>query len=205
MSKKEITLSQVVTWFLTIIAVVISAFSGIYQWNQSKRYSDNTNKILINSAKLAEYDLDLMIYKIDNGGDETLDYGQFRFQLDSLQQNFETIEAINPTSLSKNQAMNYQVYRQNLNAVIYKATSYVNALRVNQTETPKDTDKLHVDLGARQNFYQGVGSSLNVIKSDLKVLENNKSLYDQDYKKNSKILEEQKRVKFIYMGQWFYL
>ncbi|WP_232683941.1 hypothetical protein [Leuconostoc mesenteroides] len=192
MSKKEITLSQVVTWFLTIIAVVISAFSGIYQWNQSKRYSDNTNKILINSAKLAEYDLDLMIYKIDNGGDETLDYGQFRFQLDSLQQNFETIEAINPTSLSKNQAMNYQVYRQNLNAVIYKATSYVNALRINQTETPKDTDKLHVDLGARQNFYQGVGSSLNVIKSDLKVLENNKSLYDQDYKKNSKILEEQK-------------
>ncbi|KAA8346144.1 hypothetical protein FE411_08270 [Leuconostoc mesenteroides] len=192
MSKKEITLSQVVTWFLTIIAAVISAFSGIYQWNQSKRYSDNTNKILINSAKLAEYDLDLMIYKIDNGGDETLDYGQFRFQLDSLQQNFETIEAINPTSLSKNQAMNYQVYRQNLNAVIYKATSYVNALRVNQTETPKDTDKLHVDLGARQNFYQGVGSSLNVIKSDLKVLENNKSLYDQDYKKNSKILEEQK-------------
>ncbi|WP_353894745.1 hypothetical protein [Leuconostoc mesenteroides] len=192
MSKKEVTLSQVVTWFLTIIAVVISAFSGIYQWNQSKRYSDNTNKILINSAKLAEYDLDLMIYKIDNGGDETLDYGQFRFQLDSLQQNFETIEAINPTSLSKNQAMNYQVYRQNLNAVIYKATSYVNALRVNQTETPKDTDKLHVDLGARQNFYQGVGSSLNVIKSDLKVLENNKSLYDQDYKKNSKILEEQK-------------
>lgn len=192
MSNKEITLSQVVTWFLTIIAVVISAFSGIYQWNQSKRYSDNTNKILINSAKLAEYDLDLMIYKIDNGGDETLDYGQFRFQLDSLQQNFETIEAINPTSLSKNQAMNYQVYRQNLNAVIYKATSYVNALRVNQTETPKDTDKLHVDLGARQNFYQGVGSSLNVIKSDLKVLENNKSLYDQDYKKNSKILEEQK-------------
>lgn len=192
MSKKEITLSQVVTWFLTIIAVVISASSGIYQWNQSKRYSDNTNKILINSAKLAEYDLDLMIYKIDNGGDETLDYGQFRFQLDSLQQNFETIEAINPTSLSKNQAMNYQVYRQNLNAVIYKATSYVNALRVNQTETPKDTDKLHVDLGARQNFYQGVGSSLNVIKSDLKVLENNKSLYDQDYKKNSKILEEQK-------------
>ena len=192
MSKKEITLSQVVTWFLTIIAVVISAFSGIYQWNQSKRYSDNTNKILINSAKLAEYDLDLMIYKIDNGGDETLDYGQFRFQLDSLQQNFETIEAINPTSLSKNQAMNYQVYRQNLNAVIYKATSYVNALRVNQTETPKDTDKLHVDLGARQNFYQGVGSSLNVIKSDLKVLENNKSLYDLDYKKNSKILEEQK-------------
>ncbi|ORI80683.1 hypothetical protein [Leuconostoc mesenteroides] len=192
MSKKEITLSQVVTWFLTIIAVVISATSGIYQLNQSKRYSDNTNKILINSAKLAEYDLDLMIYKIDNGGDETLDYGQFRFQLDSLQQNFETIEAINPTSLSKNQAMNYQVYRQNLNAVIYKATSYVNALRVNQTETPKDTDKLHVDLGARQNFYQGVGSSLNVIKSDLKVLENNKSLYDQDYKKNSKILEEQK-------------
>lgn len=192
MSKKEITLSQVVTWFLTIIAAVISAFSGIYQWNQSKRYSDNTNKILINSAKLAEYDLDLMIYKIDNGGDETLDYGQFRFQLDSLQQNFETIEAINPTSLSKNQAMNYQVYRQNLNAVIYKATSYVNALRVNQTKTPKDTDKLHVDLGARQNFYQGVGSSLNVIKSDLKVLENNKSLYDQDYKKNSKILEEQK-------------
>lgn len=192
MSKKEITLSQVVTWFLTIIAVVISAFSGIYQWNQSERYSDNTNKILINSAKLAEYDLNLMIYKIDNGGDETLDYGQFRFQLDSLQQNFKTIEAINPTSLPKNQAMNYQVYRQNLNAVIYKATSYVNALRVNQTETPKDTDKLHVDLGTRQNFYQGVGSSLNVIKSDLKALENNKSLYDQDYKKNSKILEEQK-------------
>ncbi|MDV3545899.1 hypothetical protein [Leuconostoc falkenbergense] len=148
--------------------------------------------ILINSAKLAEYDLNLMIYKIDNGTDETLDYGQFRFQLDSLQQNFKTIEAINPTSLPKNQAMNYQVYRQNLNAVIYKATSYVNALRVNQAEAPKDIDKLHVDLGVRQNFYQGVGSSLDVIKGDLSALENNTSLYDQDYKKNSKILEEHK-------------
>jgi len=88
--------------------------------------------------------------------------------------------------------MNYQVYRQNLNAVIYKATSYVNALRVNQAEAPKDIDKLHVDLGVRQNFYQGVGSSLDVIKGDLSALENNTSLYDQDYKKNSKILEEHK-------------
>ena len=192
MSEKEKMWPKVVTWILSIFSIIISVTVFGYQLNQSDRYSDNTKMILINSAKLAEYDLNLMIYKIDNGTDETLDYGQFRFQLDSLQQNFETIEAINPTSLSKNQAMNYQVYRQNLNAVIYKATSYVNALRVNQTETPKDTDKLHVDLGARQNFYQGVGSSLNVIKSDLKVLENNKSLYDQDYKKNSKILEEQK-------------
>ena len=46
MSKKEITLSQVVTWFLTIIAVVISATSGIYQLNQSNRYSKNTHQIL---------------------------------------------------------------------------------------------------------------------------------------------------------------
>lgn len=192
MSEKEKMWPKVVTWILSIFSIIISVTVFGYQLNQSDRYSDNTKMILINSAKLAEYDLNLMIYKIDNGTDETLDYGQFRFQLDSLQQNFKTIEAINPTSLPKNQAMNYQVYRQNLNAVIYKATSYVNTLRVNQAETPKDADKLHVDLGVRQNFYQGVGSSLAVIKGDLSALENNTSLYDQDYKKNSKILEEHK-------------
>ena len=146
----------------------------------------------MNSEKLAEYDIYVMIYKIDHGGDDDLDYGQFRFQLDSLQQNFKTIDAIDPTSLNPKQSMNYQVYRQNLNAIIYKMKSYVNSLRVNQTDTPKDTDKLHIDMGVRQNFYDGAGDSLNVLRSDLKALKNKKSLYDNDYKNTLKKLEEQK-------------
>lgn len=88
--------------------------------------------------------------------------------------------------------MNYQVYRQNLNAIIYKMTSYVNSLRANQTDTPKDTDKLHIDMGARQNFYEGAGDSLKVLASDLQALKNKKSLYDNDYKDTLKKLEEQK-------------
>lgn len=178
--------------YISVFALIISILSASYQFTQSQRYSDNTNQILMNSAKLAEYDIDLMLYKVNSGGDDTLDYGQFRFQIDSLQQNFKTIESIDPTSLPKEQAMNYQVYRQNLNAVIYKVTSYVNGLRIDQVSTPNDSDKLHVDLNARQNFERGVGSALSVIKEDLKALENKESLYEQDYSNNVKFLEEQK-------------
>lgn len=178
--------------WIPVAALIISIAGAVYQFNQSNRYSNNTNKILMNSAKLAEYDIDVMLYKIDCGGDDTLDYGQFRFQLDSLQQNFKTIEAVDPTSLNPKQSMNYQVYRQNLNAIIYKMTSYVNSLRANQTDTPKDTDKLHIDMGARQNFYEGAGDSLKVLASDLQALKNKKSLYDNDYKDTLKKLEEQK-------------
>ncbi|MFT9314027.1 hypothetical protein [Leuconostoc pseudomesenteroides] len=178
--------------WIPVAALIISIAGVIYQFNQSNRYSNNTNKILMNSAKLAEYDIDVMLYKIDQGGDDTLDYGQFRFQLDSLQQNFKTIEAVDPTSLNPKQSMNYQVYRQNLNAIIYKMTSYVNSLRANQTDTPKDTDKLHIDMGARQNFYKGAGDSLNILASDFQALKDKKSLYDNDYKNTLKKLEEQK-------------
>ena len=186
------TIDTVKKNLIPIIALIISVAGAVYQFNQSNRYSNNTNKILMNSEKLAEYDIYVMIYKIDHGGDDDLDYGQFRFQLDSLQQNFKTIEAIDPTSLNPKQSMNYQVYRQNLNAIIYKMTSYVNSLRVNQTDTPKDTDKLHIDMGVRQNFYDGAEDSLNVLRSDLKALKNKKSLYDNDYKNTLKKLEEQK-------------
>lgn len=178
--------------WIPVAALIISIAGAVYQFNQSNRYSNNTNKILMNSAKLAEYDIDVMLYKIDYGGDDTLDYGQFRFQLDSLQQNFKTIEAVDPTSLNPKQSMNYQVYRQNLNAIIYKMTSYVDSLRTNQTDTPKDTDKLHIDMGARQNFYEGAGDSLKVLASDLQALKDKKSLYDNDYKNTLKKLEEQK-------------
>ncbi len=178
--------------WIPVAALIISIAGAVYQFNQSNRYSNNTNKILMNSANLAEYDIDVMLYKIDYGGDDTLDYGQFRFQLDSLQQNFKTIEAVDPTSLNPKQSMNYQVYRQNLNAIIYKMTSYVDSLRTNQTDTPKDTDKLHIDMGARQNFYEGAGDSLKVLASDLQALKDKKSLYDNDYKNTLKKLEEQK-------------
>lgn len=188
----KISIDKIKKNWIPVAALIISIAGVIYQFNQSNRYSNNTNKILMNSAKLAEYDIDVMLYKIGHGGDDTLDYGQFRFQLDSLQQNFKTIESVDPTSLNPKQSMNYQVYRQNLNAIIYKMTSYVNSLRANQTDTPKDTDKLHIDMGARQNFYEGAGDSLKVLASDLQALKDKKSLYDNDYKNTLKKLEEQK-------------
>ncbi|WP_394456186.1 hypothetical protein ACF0HZ_01800 [Leuconostoc suionicum] len=188
----KIAIDKIKKNWIPVAALIISIAGAVYQFNQSNRYSNNTNKILMNSAKLAEYDIDVMLYKIDHGGDDNLNYGQFRFQLDSLQQNFKTIEAVDPTSLNPKQSMNYQVYRQNLNAIIYKMTSYVNSLRTNQTDTPKDNDKLHIDMGARQNFYEGAGDSLKVLASDLQALKDKKSLYDNDYKNTLKKLEEQK-------------
>lgn len=192
MRKQKFNWSQLITWVLTSTAIIISLCSGAYQWNQSRRYSNNTNQILINSAKLAMYDLDVMIDKIDTGGDDNLDYGQFRFQLDSLKQNFKTIESIDPTSLPKNEAINYQVYRQNLNAIIYKSTSYVNSLRVNKSGVPQDNDKLHIDLGIRNNFYKGIGSSHDVVSKDLSTLTKRRNLFDTDYKKSFDELEQEK-------------
>ncbi|WP_273706678.1 hypothetical protein [Leuconostoc mesenteroides] len=182
MSKKEITLSQVVTWFLTIIAVVISATSGIYQWNQSKRYSQNTHQILFNSAKLAEYDIDLLIKKANEAENNHLEYGQLKFQIDSLNQNLETIKSVNVTSLPKDDTMNYQVYRQDLNSVIYLINSYIDGLREDLNKNLTEWELLNTSKKRIEHFVDGMVTAQNVIKRDKTSLKSKINLYDANYK-----------------------
>ena len=182
MSKKEITLSQVVTWFLTIIAVVVSATSGIYQLNQSNRYSKNTHQILFNSAELAEYDIDLLIKKANEAENSQLEYGQLKFQIDSLNQNLETIKSVDVTSLPKDDTMNYQVYRQDLNGVIYLINSYTDGLRKDISKNLTEWEQLDTNKKRIEHFVDGMITAQNVIKRDKASLKSGVNLYDANYK-----------------------
>lgn len=182
MSKNKTAWPQVITWILTIIAVVISGISGFYQLHQSNRYSDNTHMVLSNSARLAEYDIMVLRLKVNNSVPETLEYGQLKFQIDSLNQNLETIKSIDVTSLPKDDTINYQVYRQDLNGVIYMINSYIDGLRKDKQESADDTELLQTDKKHVQNFRNGMNTTLNVMEHDEDALNNGYSLYNINYK-----------------------
>ena len=139
--------------------------------------------MLINSAKLGTYDINLMNYKVSHMPVGSLDYSQLDLQLDSLKQNLETIKAIDPTTLPKSDAINYQVYRQDLNTVITMMESYVNDMRYDKSKPVDEAEILHLDMGTRTNFRNGSDIVKKVLKRDKDALQKNKSLYNVSYKK----------------------
>ncbi|MDY2528730.1 hypothetical protein SOP56_02515 [Weissella confusa] len=168
---------------VSVISIFISAGGLIYQWQQSTRYSNNTHQILVNSAKLGTYDVNLMNYKVSSMPVGSLDYGQLDLQLDSLKQNLDTIKSIDPTTLPKSDAINYQVYRQDLNTVIIMMESYVSDMRFDKSKPVDKAETLHLDMGTRTNFRSGSDIAKKVLKRDETALQKNENLYDESYKK----------------------
>ena len=164
------------------VSILISGVGLIYQWQQSERYSDNTHQVLVNSANLAIYDVGLMNYKVSNMPVGSMDYAQLDLQLDSLKQNLETIKSIDPTTLPKFDAINYQVYRQDLNTVITMMESYVSDMRYDKSKPVNESETLHPDMGTRTNFQQGSTASKEVLQRDKDLLHKGENLYNRTYK-----------------------
>ncbi|MDF8367060.1 hypothetical protein G9406_05555 [Weissella paramesenteroides] len=177
---------------LSGISIVIAGLSASYQWQQSTRYSNNTHQVLINSAKLGMYDLYLMNYKVANVTDGTLDYGQLEIQLDSLHQNLATIKSIDPTTLPKDDAINYQVYREDLNTVITMINSYVDAMREDTSKKINNSEKLNSQEATRNNFRYGYSITNKILERDKTELVQHKDLYENGDKLAIKEMEDKK-------------
>lgn len=192
MREKSKRVFDIFVAMIPVISMVVSLCSGLYTWQQSQRYSNNTHQVLMNSATLGLYDVTLMEYKVNTIPTGELNYGQLSVQLDSLEQNLDTIKSIDPTTLPKDDAINYQVYRQDLNTIIKVIQSYVNSMRRNQDTTPVDSEILISDMGSRTNFNGGAHMVQDIFKQDRDALKSDGNLYAVRYAKQLKKLEEDK-------------
>lgn len=173
--------NEYVTLAISAISITVAGGSAYYQFQQSERYSDSTHQILVNSAKLATYDVNLMTCKVSRSTVRELDYGQLNIQLDSLNQNLETIKSIDPTTLPKDDAINYQAYRQDLNTIITIMKSYAADMRKDKSLPVDDSEKLVLNMGTRENFAYGATIARSVLKRDSKALKDDKNLYKVAY------------------------
>lgn len=155
--------------------------------NVERKYSKNTDKILINSAKNARFDFKLLKYKTETAVDNEMMYIELNFELDSLKDNLETIKQIDVSKLPKDQSENYQVYRADLNGLIYKTYSELRFVSKNQDTTMKDTDKLELTKENRELLSKSFDRSYQVIRADEVAIENGDSIrkktnhYDEKY------------------------
>ena len=131
---------------------------------------------------MAEYDIDLLIKKANEAENSQLEYGQLKFQIDSLNQNLETIKSVDVTSLPKDDTMNYQVYRQDLNGVIYLINSYTDGLRKDISKNLTEWEQLDTNKKRIEHFVDGMITAQNVIKRDKASLKSGVNLYDANYK-----------------------
>lgn len=167
---------------VSFLSLALAGVSAVYQFSESKRYSSNTHQVLINSAELAKYDLKLLDYKVLSG-DADMRYGELNIQLDSLKQNLETIKDVDPTTLPKIDAINYQVYRQDLNTVVKLSEDATNNMRKDRTKVAGDEDELDLDISTRPQFDATMKSLKHVLNQDEQGLKQHKDLYNINYAK----------------------
>ncbi len=128
---------KILSLSVSIISILLSIGTFINQQNIKSQYNDTSNQVILNSINLARYDLKLMKLKINmsqNGNQIT--YQQLAFQIDSLKKNMETIKQVQVTELPRDKTLNYQVYTQDLNAIIYQCNNDLNSLIIVGRKSP---------------------------------------------------------------------
>ncbi|MFT8882640.1 MAG: hypothetical protein ABF975_01340 [Liquorilactobacillus hordei] len=173
--------NEVISLIISIIAIIFTAITFYNQLQSSNNYKRTTNQVLINSTKLALYDVNLLIYKTNTIKSKMIEVSQLQYQVDSLKENLKIVKKIDITKLPKNQSMNYQVYREDLTNIIYRLQSDIDGMN----EVSKKKNLLVFIEKNRLIFERSLYTVRKVLKIDGEAIENNEDLYDQAYERNS--------------------
>lgn len=170
---------------ISFVATVLSIFTLFNQHNLKKQYNETSNQVIINSIKLAEYDLNLLKVKINlSQRGSQITYQQLNFQVDSLKKNLNTLNEVDITKLPNDKSLNYQVYIQDLNAIIYKRESDLNALKNLTHKQENGEDLLELNDENIETMKDSIDTDLKVLSVDKEVIEENGDLYSRVYKHN---------------------
>lgn len=168
--------------------IILSAFSVIFtgagwysQHKASDNYEKNTRQVIINSTKLANFQLNMLIGKIKNSSNVPLTIDNLNFQVNSLNQNLSVIRDVQITNLPANESMNYQTYRQDLSDSIYKINSNIQAFK--NTYHVSGSEPIPITESEKQNLLETMWQIKYVMGHDQKLIEEDKNLYDENYKK----------------------
>jgi hypothetical protein len=175
---------EVISLIISIIAITFTAITFYNQLQSSNNYKRTTNQVLINSTKLALYDVNLLIYKSNTIKSKMIEVSQLQYQVDSLKENLKIIKKVDITKLPRNQSMNYQVYREDLTNIIYKLQSDVDGMN----EVSKYKNLLVFTNRNKLIFEKSLYRVRKVLNVDSEAIKNNEDLYNQTYKKDSEYL-----------------
>lgn len=168
--------------FISFVATAFSIFTLFNQHNFKKQYNETSNQVIINSIKLAEYDLNLLKMKINlSQKGSQITYQQLNFQVDSLKKNLNTLNEVDVTKLPNDKSLNYQVYVQDLNAIIYKRESDLNALKNLSHKQGNGEDLLELNDVNLETMRDSIDTDLKVLSIDKEVIEENGDLYSRVY------------------------
>lgn len=171
--------------FISFVATAFSIFTLFNQHNFKKQYNETSNQVIINSIKLAEYDLNLLKMKINlSQKGSQITYQQLNFQVDSLKKNLNTLNEVDVTKLPNDKSLNYQVYVQDLNAIIYKRESDLNTLKNLSHKQENGEDLLELNDVNLETMRDSIDTDLKVLSVDKEVIEENGDLYSRVYKHN---------------------
>lgn len=174
---------KILSLSVSIISILLSIGTFINQQNIKSQYNDTSNQVILNSINLARYDLKLMKLKINmsqNGNQIT--YQQLAFQIDSLKKNMETIKQVQVTELPRDKTLNYQVYTQDLNAIIYQCNNDLNSLKKLANKSENGEDLLELNPINVKTLLSAIDKDLQILSDDEQVIEENGNLYDRRYK-----------------------
>ena len=111
---------------ISLVALYISVKNYLKQKHFSDRYSKKAYQMLLNSADLALFDIDLLLYKVLTL--KEFDSIQLNFQIESIEENEHLIKRINFENLPDSDLINYQIYMKELHDVIYKLKNIINEM-----------------------------------------------------------------------------
>lgn len=187
---------------LTCIVSVIALFFSYESWhNQNEfenEYRENSDKVILNSIKLAKYDLNLLLYKAEISKDTFISYQQLNYQIKSLEENLKVVKEVKVTNLPRSKSMNYQVYVQDLSNIIYKEKDELRSLKVvalndkSATDVKKHTgdDPVELDTTNIKTFRRSIRQEKDVLNTDENGILVHRDLYDLVYKKASDEMRE---------------
>lgn len=185
LSEHWISLAQ---WLVALLALTVSAASVHIQLTAERHYQDNARQVLLNSNKLAIYDVDLLIYKMEMGDSAPISKDQLAYQVSSLKQNLSEIKDVKITDLPKRQSLNYQVYRENFSNIIYKLNDDVNG--INKLSKVDADGNLQISQYNRNTFIKSAKICKQILTVEDKTLKKDGSLYNATYDKGQKLLDK---------------
>lgn len=175
--------------FLTIpisaIALIVSILSFTSQRKIKKELDSQIKQGLENSAKLALFDIDLLINKVNDLRGKDLNVDQLNYQIESLKDNLDTVKNITFTQLGIKHVRNYQVYRKNLQDVIYKLENDLKEIK----KVYGDGRKISLSPEDEEILMKSLKTVRHVIQRDNEYLKQDADLLKKDFEKEIEVLD----------------
>ena len=188
----EVNFIMEVSNWISIGSVVVALFSfgaTFHNYLHTRKIEKNNENyiklVLTNSTMLALFDIDVLILKVYELNGTEINFRQLNYQVESLKDNLNNINKI---TFNTAYVGNYQVYRKNLQDIIYKINDDVVQITQNYKDISGDT--ISLSLPAMKKFLSSMVTVRHALKRDHEYIKNDKNLLETDYVKKIEGLEK---------------